>query len=93
MSGIKHSIFIGVILIMWICSIVLANVLANDNQRYTELKIFNPYSSISLKIMVKCDHNHKTKKYNFYKIVIIKAPVGLKKCEIWPIDMKMFGDL
>lgn len=91
------------VIICFILGIVLWYVLARaqTTQQYTELHVFNPYSSVSVKIEVKCDHNYKTKKYDFYKVFIIKrssniviqAPVGLKKCEIWPIDMKMFGDL
>lgn len=99
MDNIRYVLAIALLLftILWALFISQANASPN----YTELMVFNPYSSISLKIMVKCDHNHKTNKYDFYKVVVIKrssnivikAPVGLKKCEIWPIDIKMFGDL
>ena len=66
---------------------------------YTEVKVFNPYSSISLKFLVRCDYNPKTKKYKFHKIKILNSdsntsiivPNGLKKCEIWPIERKIFG--
>jgi len=75
--------------------------LPHVSPKYTELKVFNPYSSVSIKLLIKCDHDYRTKKYRFYKTIIIKrrsgitirAPMGLKKCEIWPIDMKLFGDL
>jgi hypothetical protein len=71
------------------------------NPNYTELKIFNPYSSVSLKLEVKCDHNYKTKRYNFHKVFVINrganmilyTPTNLKKCEIWPLGFKLLGDL
>lgn len=99
MDRIKYLVIIGTIFVIILWSYIIAQ--AQTTQKYTELRVFNPYPSISIKVMVKCDHNYKTKKYRFYKTVvmkrsssaIIKAPVGLKKCEIWPIEMKMFGDL
>lgn len=97
--GIKRVLPIvgAFLLIMGAC----AALSANSRAPYTELKVFNPYSSISIKLLVKCDHNYKTNRYTFYKTVIIKrsssivirAPSNLRKCEIWPMDMKMFGDL
>lgn len=67
---------------------------------YTELKIFNPYSSVSLRLEVKCDHNYKTNKYKFHKIFAVNrgenmtlyTPTDLKKCEIWPLGFKLLGN-
>jgi len=94
--ALKYKVCISSIFLVLI--MVCAAVYANTSAQYTELKIFNPYSSVAIKLLVKCDHNYKTNKYRFYKTVIIrgnanviiKAPVGLKKCEIWPIEMNMF---
>lgn len=97
--GVKRVLLIvgAFLLITGVC----AALSANSRAPYTELKIFNPYSSLSIKLLVKCDHNYKTKRYTFYKTIVIKrssnivirAPHGLRKCEIWPMDVKMFGDL
>jgi hypothetical protein len=84
-------------IILWTCIGAQAQI----TPKYTELRVFNPYPHVSIKVMIKCDHNYKTNKYDFYQVVVmkrsssitIKAPVTLKKCEIWPVDMKMFGDL
>lgn len=100
----KIDVMICAIWLAIICLLitpVCAAVYANTNTQYTELKVFNPYSSISIKLLVKCDHDYKTNRYKFYKTVvvrrsssvIIRAPQNLKKCEIWPMDMKMFGDI
>jgi hypothetical protein len=90
-------VFIIAIIIVMVGTIVYAN----NKTHYTELKIFNPYSSVSVELLVKCDHNWKSGKYNYYKKIVvnrnsnvaIKTPNNLKKCEIWPINMKLFGDL
>ena len=97
--NLRMALMIGFILTIAFLTCVYAH--AQSAQKYTELMVFNPYPSVSVKVMIKCDHNYKTKQYDFYQVVVmkrssfvtIKAPVGLKKCEIWPIDMKMFGDL
>lgn len=67
------------------------------SNEFTQLQMFNPYG-ISLKMNIKCDHTKNG--YKFYKTVIIKrhdsvtikVPNNLKKCEVWPVDIKMFGD-
>lgn len=72
---------------------------ANNSTSYTKLSIHNPFS-ISVKLIVKCDHNYKTRKYKFYKTIIMNRnsriymnfPSDLKRCEIWPVDTKIFGD-
>jgi hypothetical protein len=37
---------------------------ANNSTSYTKLSLHNPFS-ISVKLIVKCDHNYKTRKYKF----------------------------
>jgi hypothetical protein len=89
---------VGIFLVFMV---VCATVYANTRAQYTELRINNPYSSISIKLQVKCDHNYKTGKYRYYKEVsikrsssiVMKVPTGLRKCEIWPIDKALFSDV
>ena len=79
----------------------LALLLGLNIQPYTKLEINNPYSSVSLKLEVKCDHDYKLNKYRFHKIFVIRrggdmtlyTPSNLKKCEIWPLGFKMFGNI
>ena len=88
-----------IILLSLIVFLIFDVTYANNLTQYTKFNIHNPFS-ISVKLIVKCDFNYKTKKYNFYKIIIMNKkskiymnfPYGFKKCEIWPVNVKIFGD-
>jgi len=99
----KYIILIGIIAsaILFTFFILSTPSYANISAKNTELEIHNPYSSVSIRLLVKCDYNNKTGGYKFFKNIVvnrnsntsIRAPAGLKKCEIWPIGIKLFGDL
>lgn len=63
----------------------------------TEIMVFNPYR-ITVMSEIKCDHDYKTGKYRFYKIIELKkksnmlviVPNSMKKCELWPLRIKIW---
>lgn len=80
--------------------IILALLSTLTNTPTTKLEVYNPYT-VELKLEVKCDHDYKTNKYKYYKIVTIRrqsnitlyTPQNLNRCEIWPLDYKVFGSI
>ncbi|MDP3987213.1 MAG: hypothetical protein Q8P81_03250 [Nanoarchaeota archaeon] len=72
--------------------------LAAEEQRYTELEVHNVYSSVSVKLEIKCDWNSDLEEYRFHQIVtipknskvVVKSPWGMKKCECWPLSIDFF---
>lgn len=63
----------------------------------TNITINNPKAADAL-IQIKCNHQYKTNTYKFYKQFWIMrrssakltVPSGMKDCEIWVIDVKVF---
>lgn len=65
---------------------------------HTVLEINNSYGVGAL-LESKCDYDNATKKFRFYKKVkmkgkskaIVRVPRGMKKCEIWVLEVYLFG--
>ena len=63
----------------------------------TEIMVFNPFG-ITVLSEIKCDHDYKTNKYKFYRLIELKkrsnilviVPNAMKRCELWPLKVKIW---
>jgi hypothetical protein len=87
------------LVIVWAFALIIISFGINSvlADRITRIQINNPFR-ISMSLEVKCDHNWKLNKYNYYQVInipkksntVIAVPASMKYCEIWPIRVKLF---
>jgi hypothetical protein len=73
------------------------NIYSQPNK--TTAIVINNTFGIGVELETKCDFDNKIGNYTYYKRIIIpkrtrkvlRVPVGLKMCEIWVLNVFIFG--